>query len=393
MILSKIPNSFLLRNVSIAALFASTLSACITDENPNDEEYRLDEINFSHYESDTEIVRPESGIIVDNYLYVVLQKFSNEWTPEPGIIAVIDTTTNEEVDTDETIEGIQPIYLDVSNPSEIIYQPELEKLFIQASGNVFQAEDVRYSAGGIVTIDVNTFETELLIDDSSETLNIYNMAIVSDELGYYVGYAGWEDNSIFEFNPTTGSVANISALNNKNISDIEIDKNEKLWVAITDVDDSGIYIVDTTTNEIDGEIIPTILPPQNITFISISPIETTEESESLAIISTYNFGDGGEHVTISVDEKRTLSDPLVETLSTDFRFVSYEDYFFKLDISIDSIQRFSNLTPETVVDEQSILGDDVSANPHDMVFVSNTKAYILRYDARNIWIVNPAIGE
>jgi len=370
-------------------LIAFVLSACV-DEEETKNNYKLSEISFSHYESENISVKPDQGIIVDGYLYVVLQKFSNEWDPEPGIIAVIDTETNQEVDTDDSVEGIQPIHLDVSNPSKIIYRPELGKLFLQASGLFYGDEEERYNAGGIVTIDVNTYETELLIDDSADTYNVYNMTIVSDTLGYYVAYKGWGENYVYEFNPTTGDIADSSviSLNEKNISDIEVDKEGNLWVANINAEDAGIYIVDTNTNEIDGALIPTTMPPQNITFIT-SP----NTDDTLAVIATFNFSGSGEHITITVDDSRSIETGLGTDHSTDFFFVENGSEFYKVDRSFDNIVKYSSSDPATVLTQHSIRGDDVEANPHDMVFLDDSTAYILRYSAGNIWVVDTLLEE
>ncbi len=241
-----------------------------------DSEFKLGEFDFSHHELEDENLRPHSGIIVNDLLYIVFQRFDINWTAKPAIIAVIDTTSNQEIDTDDTVDGIQAISLELSNPDKIIFQSDLNKLLVQASGLIFASEEDRYNSGGITTIDISTYQVEVLIDDTEDTKNIYNMAIVSDEVGYYISYAGWEDNYIFEFNPTTGEVASssISPFDGKNISDIEVDKDGNLWVA--SVIDSSIYVLDTTSNELTGKIITTKLPPRDIAFVTL-PAESTEE--------------------------------------------------------------------------------------------------------------------
>jgi len=96
------------------------------------------------------------------------------------------------------------------------------------------------------------------------------MAIVSKDKGYFVGYNGWGDNSLYSFNPTTGkNRKKIEAVDHINISGLEssgspVDKNKMLW--ISDATNSRIVILNTATDSID-EILGTHLNPQKVVFV------------------------------------------------------------------------------------------------------------------------------
>jgi DNA-binding beta-propeller fold protein YncE len=99
--------------------------------------------------------------------------------------------------------------------------------------------------------------------------NISGMSIVSPEKGYFVGYAGWGDNTLYAFTPGTGEVGGPAnaLLDNINIAGLEsgayVDKNGMLWVS--DQTNARLVILDTETDEID-EIIDTGLNPIRVAF-------------------------------------------------------------------------------------------------------------------------------
>jgi hypothetical protein len=86
------------------------------------------------------------------------------------------------------------------------------------------------------------------------------MAIVLPEKGYFIGYKGWDDNSLYAFNPTTGEVTGtVSSLLNRNIAvEDSVDNWGRLWVA--DRSRGGIALIDPDTDE-EVEFIDTGLPP------------------------------------------------------------------------------------------------------------------------------------
>jgi ligand-binding sensor domain-containing protein len=110
-----------------------------------------------------------------------------------------------------------------------------------------------------VTVDPDTYETQLLIDDdagadlSSETLTgggtygglINGMAIVSATKGYLLIYSGWQDVSLRSFNPTTGEVSDpIEGFANQDLSSLAVDSQGRLWVG----SGSSIMILNSSTD-------------------------------------------------------------------------------------------------------------------------------------------------
>lgn len=57
---------------------------------------------------------------------------------------------------------------------------------------------------------------------------------------------------------------------------------------------------------------------------------------------------------------------------------------------IDNITKYSLDDVTTPIYQRSVAGMEASANPHDIVFVNETKAYLIRYDSPAVWIVDPS---
>ena len=73
--------------------------------------------------------------------------------------------------------------------------------------------------GGIAAIDPETYLPKMVVDDDvldGEEMThpcgaVRGMAIASTENGYFVGYNGWGDNTLYRFNPTTGDATQRAA--------------------------------------------------------------------------------------------------------------------------------------------------------------------------------------
>lgn len=72
-----------------------------------------------------------------------------------------------------------------------------------------------------------------------------------------------------------------------------------------------------------------------------------------------------------------------------------DDYFVIRRFMSDSIIKYNIADTTTPVFESSTNdgGDEASSNPHDLVFVDSSKAYLLRYGSPTVWIVNPSATD
>ena len=242
-------------------------------------EFKIGELDLSAYADADGIPEMDSGIIVDGLLYITLERLdqNNGWVPSnTPYIAVFDTATDTEIDTGvANSDGVKGIPLPVRNTGAIQYLAENDTIYLQAVGDYgssWSGRDPEYS-GGIVTIDPSSYATALLLDDGDASNhpygNISGMAIINADKGYFVGYAGWGDNTLYGFSPTTGAVSGQThpELAGKNIAGMQsgayTDSNGMLWIC--NQTDAEVVVLNTADDSID-EKIATNLGPTMVAF-------------------------------------------------------------------------------------------------------------------------------
>jgi hypothetical protein len=96
------------------------------------------------------------------------------------------------------------------------------------------------------------------------------------------------------------------------------------------------------------------------------------------------------------DNPHIASNNLQSTVS-DIAINAYGDYFYRIErYNHDTVTKFSFDEPLTPIWQFSTMDSSdtaegiTSSNPHQLVFVSSTKAYLIRYGSKRAWIVNPS---
>jgi hypothetical protein len=82
----------------------------------------------------------------------------------------------------------------------------------------------------------------------------------------------------------------------------------------------------------------------------------------------------------------TVSDRFKGTVSPDCSVRSYNGLIYVINRTLSTIQVIDRTKRNPIIAEMSM---GTSADPHDICVVSSTKAYVSRYGASEIWIVNP----
>ena len=237
------------------------------------EEFKTGELDLSAYADADGIPEMTAGLIVDGKLFILMQNLDrdNSWVPGVGFVAVFDISTDMEIDT-MTPGEVKGVALPMTNPKVIRYLPETGMIYIACQGRFessWAGTPAEYT-GGILKMDPMTYATEILLDDGEDDNhpygNISNMALVSANKGYFIGYVGFGDNTVYSFNPSTGAVDGpvMAELQSKNITDLEVDKNGMLWVG--NATDAAVNIVDSRTDMLD-ETVDTNLNPQSMAFV------------------------------------------------------------------------------------------------------------------------------
>jgi YVTN family beta-propeller protein len=236
--------------------------------------FKTGELDLSNYSDDDGTPEMDSGIIVGNMLFITLQRIdtSGGWgnykynTP---YISVFDTITDEEIDIQNCECDLKGIVIEpIFNLLTIQYVDEANRIYVQGVGNWDQTNaDV---SGGIVQVNPATYETEVILLDSPAYGAVSGMTIVSGTKGYFVGYAGWGNNTLYSFDPSCGcDVEAVDGFENISISGMQsgvyTDKNAMLWVC--NQSSSSVDILNTVTDTVD-ESVATGLNPSKVVFCS-----------------------------------------------------------------------------------------------------------------------------
>jgi hypothetical protein len=297
---------FLNENKAYILRYGKTKAWIVNPSAASEADFKIGELDLSAYADSDGIPEMDSGVIVDDVLYITLQRLdrNNGYVPSnTSYVALFDTATDTEIDTGiANNDGVKGIPLPTKNTGAIQYLAANDTIYIQCTGDMgssWSGRDPEYS-GGIVTIDPSSHKAALLLDDGDDANhpygNISGLAVVSADKGYFVAYAGWGDNTLYSFSPNSGTVNGpVSAdLTNKNIAGMQagtfLDQNNILWVC--NQTDAEVVLLNTADDTID-EKINTNLNPIMVAFTSEGTAGTGESGGGSAggcFITTAGFG-------------------------------------------------------------------------------------------------------
>ena len=115
-----------------------------------------------------------------------------------------------------------------------------------------------------------------------------------------------------------------------------------------------------------------------------------------AVVATVDSAwTAGALSVISVDKTegaRSVSNKVNPIGNTDVAVAAFGDSFYRMErMDYNNVTKFAVNDPKTIIYQYSCQGEDSApANPHDLVFLSEEKAYLLRYGSTKAWIVNPS---
>ena len=153
---------------------------------------------------------------------------------------------------------------------------------------------------------------------------------------------------------------------------------------------------DTSTNKAPDPIIP---PVDNTPVFSLcDPTAGAPVFLPVTAVAATTAADfaSGAHALISGDASGQFSSlNNLDATSSDITVATYGNHFYRIERQGggNSITKYAIDAPQTVIWQYSVnetANPAVLSNPHDMIFVSETKAYVLRYNKTKVWIVNPS---
>ena len=287
--------------------YGSTKAWIVNPSATTEAGFKVGELDLSAYTDADGAPEMCSGVIANGKLFIVLQRLV-DWCPSnTAYVAVFDTATDTEINTGMGSGNMIGIPLTIKNPGAIQYVPQNNLIYVQGIGSYpgsGACDPVYEYTGGIESINPITYASSIVLDDGNATIHPYGaisgMLIASPTKGYFVGYAGWGDNALYAFNPTTGVVSGaLSGFQNINISGMNsgtyLDKNDMMWVC--DSTNAVVKIMDTADNTL-NENISTNLNPQQVAFCTqgtpLAPVlgSTVFENTVMAHWNTVSGAEG-----------------------------------------------------------------------------------------------------
>ena len=258
--------------------FQSTKMWVVNPSTTDESGFKLGTVDLSAYADADGLPEMTQGVVVGDKLFLLVQRLDqdNGWLPQTPYLVVIDTNTNQEIDTKSAgSANLKGIPLPVKNPWNIVYKNG--KIYINGAGsyaNSWSGTPADYS-GGIVAVDPASYEVTTLVDDGDAENhpygNISGLTVVSAAKGYFISYLGWGDNVLYSFNPTTGAVAEAPLASfpgetKTNISALGVDNAGMVWVCSNTAKGGGsITIINPADDSID-QVQKLTLNPQGVAF-------------------------------------------------------------------------------------------------------------------------------
>lgn len=240
----------------------------VNPEATNESDFKLGELDLSAYADSDGLPEVSEGIVVGDRLFLVLPRLDRDnffASTNTAYVTVFDTTTDTEIDTGQDAGDLKGIPLLTRNPQRIVFQQNVG-LFVQSIGSYSGA----YS-GGIEKIDLTDYSVSYLLDDGDDESHPYDrisgFAIVDEDNAFFVSYSGWQDTALYWIDPETGTVSGdvVASLDGVDIRDLVRGPEGNLWVAIADLENPGVVVLDPQTDEVLDEI-QTNLNPTKIEF-------------------------------------------------------------------------------------------------------------------------------
>jgi hypothetical protein len=270
------PYSLAFVNESKAYLtrYGSTELWIIDPRGESETPFKTGEIDLSAYDAD--VPNMSDSLIVGDKLFVLMERLTT-WIPDKSAyVAVFDITTDLEIETNQSDSDLLGIELPVRNPTALQYNAATGEIYVVGRGNIYSNSSVTddFHSGGIVVIDPDTYETELLVDDGTDADNqgyFADAQIISASLGYLLTYESYQVTTLRAFNPITGVVSDdvIAGLQDVDITVLAQGPDNHLWVGVNG-ETNGFYRIDLATGLIAEEIVATGLRPIDLTFINLA---------------------------------------------------------------------------------------------------------------------------
>lgn len=280
--ISRNPYAFVSLNETKAYLlrYGSSKVWIVNPQATTSENFKVGELDLSSYipaDNSKGTPSPASAVINDGKLYIAMQRTSDAWVSGVAYVAVFDTATDTEIETNSNTEDtVKGIPLMGVNPLEHSLTSADDKVFV-TTRNGYSSTDLTFSR--IEEINTGDYTLRQVLNASDIEGNtaafIKASVVLSAEQGYFYASQALftpsyhEVGALYEFNPTTGAIisANVADTGSEDIGFIGLDAANFLWVSIADPSIPGVDVIDTSTNTKTISRLATQLNPGTIRFI------------------------------------------------------------------------------------------------------------------------------
>lgn len=200
---------------------------------------------------------------VGPYLFVACQRLTNFAATNASVVAVIDIRTDQLVDREPIVPGIQGVTLTGRNPlTAFAYDPAAGELLIGCVGAYGVAD------GGIERIDAtNPRSLGYAITEAAIGGDVVDIAWNSAAHSYAIVSDVSLNNLLMSWNPTTGAaIDTVYAPGGFNLPDCEVNDLGELYVCDNRITSPGVRIYRTVADTLLAGPLGTGLPPYQVAF-------------------------------------------------------------------------------------------------------------------------------
>ena len=244
-----------------------------------EEDFKTGEIDLGAYDPNDGVPNMSGAVLVGERLFVLMQRLDETQGFAPsldGYVAVIDTASDEEIDTGRGEDGLPGIALETSNPEGLYHFEAANELHVVGRGNIFGNANVTADPydGGLETVDLDTLETGLLFDDGTAEDNrgfLADSLVVSPDKGYALFYESFGVTTLHTFNPLTGAVSDdvVAGFEDVDISTLATAPDGLVWVGLPDETAPGFTLLDPSDDSVAIERVATEFDPLNVVFVTV----------------------------------------------------------------------------------------------------------------------------
>jgi len=244
------------------------------------DDFIIKKLDLSHHadpvsESDND---PEASMafIKGDKLFITLQNLDGYTSTTNAKVAVFDTTSWEEIDTDLTTEGTQAISLTLQNhQSSTIYN---NKIYLGSLVYGTYGTD-EPNTGGIEMIDTNTLSSTLITDEVA----VSRITVDGSGTVFFSDYESWENNTLYVLNSDDSYDAISDDFSGINITALA-SPGDSIWIGSNsfdsnddDISDNQIFRLDSTLDYSESKSfddivlssVETALKPIGISFLEL----------------------------------------------------------------------------------------------------------------------------